>query len=171
MTRRKTLALRERNGKPQRQPHGPSPTEVRRAIEAATVGLREAVWATRLGILTLERRLTDSQFAAGMRWASLARDYTAATAGPRQPRSAALDPSGGSSLDPFSPAGLAEAERHSQTVHRYLGALEMLRHAGEPARAAVEAVCELNLHLTPPELEHLKRGLDVLNAWWNGKRK
>jgi hypothetical protein len=171
MPPRKTLALRERNGKPQRQPHGPSPTEVRRAIEAATAGLREGVWGTMLGRLRLTKRLTDAQFTAGIRWATLARDYTASTAGPRQPRSAALDPSGGSSLDPFSPAGLAEAERHSQTVHRYLGALEMLRHTGNPARLAVEAVCELDLHPTPPELEHLKRGLDVLYAWWNGKRK
>ena len=95
MPPRKHLAKREPNGKPQREPSGPSPTEISRLRDAALAGMKDPIWGTQLGILHLSGKLTSSQLAAGKRWGELARDYSAAVGAPRAPRSAALEASGG----------------------------------------------------------------------------
>jgi hypothetical protein len=176
MTRRKSLASREPSGKVRRPPRAdptlPSPTEVTRLRDAALAGMRDAVWSSPLGWLYLSGRLSGSQFAAGRRWATLARDYSAATQSPKQPRSANLDPAGGQPPDPDSPAGLKEAQQHAHTLHQYLAALEMLKHTGAPARRAVAAVCEqATMPAGHAQLADLNRGLSALSAFWNGEKR
>ena len=173
MPPRKHLAKREPNGKPQRQPHDMmSPLEVRRMVDAAKRGLKDPIWATQLGILHLEGKLTTSQFAAGKRWAELARDYSVAMQSPKSPRSVALEASGGSPIDPNSAKGVKEARQHSRTVHGYLGALEALKRTGEAPRLAVRDVCEFNLFPVGSfQLAALRTGLQGLAAWWAGVKK
>ena len=94
MPPRKTLARREPNGQPKRslnrESAGPSPTEISRLRDAALAGMKDPIWGTQLGILHLSGKLTNSQLAAGKRWAELARDYSAAVGAPRAPRSGRL---------------------------------------------------------------------------------
>ena len=172
MPPRKPLARREPNGKPQRhRDSGPSPTEISRLRDAALAGMKDPIWGTQLGILHLSGKLTNSQLAAGKRWAELARDYSTAQQSPKPPRSVALEASGGSAVDPDSAKGVKEARRHSQIIHGYLAALETLTRTSALARAAVVLVCEQDAHPTLPELVALKSGLDALTAFWNGAKR
>jgi hypothetical protein len=134
--------------------------------------MRDPVWATTLGYLYLSGKVTGSQFAAGKRWTDLARDYSAASQSPKQPRSANLDPKGGTPPDPDSPAGLREARQHSQTVHQHLAALELLKLTGDATRRAVADTCELGrMPDGHDQLMALSRGLTVLAAFWAERRK
>ena len=176
MTRRKSLASREPSGKVRRPPRAdptlPSPTEVTRLRDAALAGMRDAVWSSPLGWLYLSGRLSGSQFAAGRRWADLARDYSAATQSPKQPRSANLDPAGGQPPDPDSPAGRREAQQHAHTLHQYLAALAMLNASGAPARKAVQAICEQGQMLAGHhQLASLGVGLTALSIFWSKRPK
>ena len=171
MTRRKSLAQREPSGKVRRPPRAdptlPSPTEVTRLRDAALAGMRDAVWSTPLGWLYLSGRLSGSQFAAGRRWATLARDYSEAQNGPKIPKSANLDPKGGTPPDPDSPAGLREARRETAVTHQYIAALALLHASGGPSRRAVANCCELGCMPDGMDsLNGLRRGLDVLAAFW-----
>ena len=174
MTRRKSMARREKNGKPQRQPRDdlPSPTEVARLRDAAVAGLKEAIWGTMLGQVYLRGKISGAQFAAGKRWAELSAKYSAATLSPREPKSANLNPSGGEPPDPDSPQGLKEAQRHAHVLHQYLAANAVLHHVGDACRRAVMATCE---HGMAPDghdqLQALKDGLSVLAAFWSERRK
>ena len=92
--------------------------------------------------------------------------YTAATtAGPRQPPIRRPRPvRAASSLSiPSARPGWRKPNGTAKPSTATSAPSGVCRHTGEPARLAVEAVCELNLHLTPPELEQPPaRGLDVL---------
>jgi len=176
MTRRKSLARREPSGKVRRPPRAdptlPSPTEVRRLIDAARQGFRDPVWGSMLGVLHARGKITDSQFAAGWRWTVLASDYSLVCLAPRQPRSANLDPAGGQPPDPDSAEGIKEAQRHTHTIHQYLAAYEALKLAGAPARLAVAEVCENGLMVDGvQQLEALRTGLTVLGAFWSERRR
>ena len=174
MTRRKVLSQREPNGQTKRsmrEPEFPSPGEVSRLRDAALAGLRDPIWGTCLGLLYLNGKLTASQFAAGKRWTELAQDYSAAQLSPRAPRSANLDPQGGTTLDPDSAKGVREARRHARTVHGYLGAVEVLKRTGEAPRLAVRDVCEFDLYPTSMfQLGALRAGLQALAGWWAGQK-
>ena len=78
MSRRKSLALREPNGRPQRPPELPPPSEVRRLRDAALSGMRDSTWGTELGRLYLVGKITATMFAAGKRWGELAVMYSQA---------------------------------------------------------------------------------------------
>jgi len=176
MTRRKSLASREPSGKVRRPPRAdptlPSPTEVRRMIDAARQGFRDPVWGSMLGVLHARGKITDAQFAAGWRWTVLASDYSLACLAPRQPRSANLNPAGGQPPDPDSAQGLKEAQRHTHTKHQYLAARAALNASGAPARLAVAEVCENNLMVDGvQQLADLNRGLSALSAFWNRRTK
>ena len=174
MSRRKVLAHREPNGKPQRTRPAElmSPTEARRLMDAARTGLKDPVWGTTLGWLHLSGKLTTTQFAAGKRWAEVAAEYSEACQGPKQPRSANLNSAGGEPSDPDSLQGAKEAKGHTRALHRYIGALEVIRRTGEAPARAVAATCERG---SMPEgadsLNNLRRGLDALATWWAGDRK
>ena len=125
-----------------------------------------------MGWLVLTRKITDGQYATGKKWGELCQDYTATMTGPKAPRSVKLDPEGGVAPDVDSATGRREAQRHTQVIHRWLGASEVLKLTGEPVRLALRHVCELNTYIdSQRELIDLRRGLDVLAAWWTGKQK
>jgi hypothetical protein len=134
--------------------------------------MRDPVWATTLGYLYLAGKVTGSQFAAGKRWADLARDYSAASQSPKTPQSANLDPKGGTPPDPDSPTGAREARREAHVLHQYIAGLGIINLAGAPARRAVEAVCEQGqVPAGHVQLEALGRGLSALAAFWSERRK
>ena len=172
MTRRKSMTPREPNGQTKRslrEPEGPSPTSVARLRQASLRGQEDPKWSTTLGMLSLGRKITDAQFAAGLHWAELARDYSVACQAPKQPRSANLNPMGGSAVDPDSPQGVREARRDGKTFHRYLASLAALTHAGGPARAAVGQVVERDQWISGVmELDDLRTGLQALANWYSG---
>jgi len=173
MSRRKALVAREPNGRAKRTSPLPPASEVSRLRDAALAGMRDPVWGTTLGYLYLSGKVTGSQFAAGKRWADLARDYSAASQSPKQPRSANLDPKGGEPPDPDSEQGRREARQHAHTLHQYIAGLGIINLAGAPARRAVEAVCEQGqVPAGHTQLEALGRGLSALAAFWSeGRRK
>jgi len=172
MTRRKSLASREPNGRPKRAPPDlPSPTEVSRLRDAALSGLRDPVWGSMLGQLLLGGKITSFQFSVGRKWSELVRDYSAASQSPQLPKSANLDPRGGIGPDPDSPEGLREARQQTFVKHQYLAALEVLNRTGEAPKRAVADTCEAGLHPVGLDgLNQLRKGLDTLGAFWSKKK-
>ena len=172
MTRRKSMTPREPNGQTKRslrEPEGPSPTSVARLRQASLRGQEDPKWSTTLGMLSLGRKITDAQFAAGLHWAELARDYSQACLAPRQPRSVNLEPMGGTLADPNTAQGQREAAREARTLHRYIASLAALKLAGGPARAAVAHVVERDQWVAGAmELEDLRTGLSALAEWFAG---
>ena len=174
MPPRKTLARREPNGQTKRslrEPAGPSPTEIKRAIDGATAGLRDPIWGTMPGRLRLEGKLTSSQLIAALRWTELAANYSVATQAPKQPRSANLDPPAGSPIDPGSVKASGKPAGTSKSFISTSPPSKALRRASALARVAVVLVCEQDAHPTLPELVALKSGLDALTAYWNGAKR
>lgn len=171
--RRKTLAKRERNGKPQRTqlPELPSATEVKRLQHAAMVGMRDAVWATHLGYYFLNGKITTAQFAAGKMWDDLATQYKRAIDTPRLPVTANLERSGSSTLDVDSEEGRKRARREAAIAKAYTDARAMLRNANPDILQAVIDVCEQNvLPVGVHGLEKLAIGLQLLAAFWSSGR-
>jgi hypothetical protein len=174
MGKRKNLVRREANGKPQRaraqhrEQALPPPTETRRLMDAAVAGMRPAEWGTMLGRLYLAGRISETQYAAGRRWCRMVEEYAQATLAPRAPRTAALDPSGGTSPDPDTASGAREARRHARKVEDYESGIVALGHAGAASVRVVEAVCERDLAPVGfTEIEALRAGLQMLAAFWS----
>lgn len=170
MSRRKHMAVREPNGQARRRPYEqlPPPGEVKRLMDAALAGMRPPEWGTMLGRLYLSGKITSVQFVAGKRWAELATDYSQACQSPRAPRSAKLDPDGGTPPDPDSAKGRREARRHARMVDGYLDGSKLLARTGIAVARVVRDVCELGL--APAgigEVEALRIGLQALAASWS----
>jgi len=172
MTRRNPLARREPSGKVQRVPPDlMSPTEVRRMVDAAKAGLRDPVWSSQVGMLKARGLLTDRQFAAARCWLELLAEYAQATQSPKQPRSANLDPKGGTAPDPDSATGRKEARRDRKTVDAYQTARKVLAAIGEAPKVAVRDVVELDLYpVGALQLHALRGALSALATLW-GVRK
>jgi hypothetical protein len=163
MSRRKVTALREPSGRVKRAPPLPSPTEVTRLRDAALAGMRDSVWGSTLGYLYLAGKISSLQFAAGKRWNELAADYSRATLAPRAPRSANLDPRGGTPADPDSLRGRREAYRQVLTVEDYQEASSVLKRLGGPVARIVSDVCEGGrVPGGHAELQALRKGLSAL---------
>ena len=172
-TRRKHLAIREPNGRAKRSPlpRMLAPSEVRRLRDAAMAGLRAAEWGTCLGWIYLEKHITESQYAAGRLWGEIMQDYHTATQGPKSPRTANLDPSGGTPVDPDSALGHREAHRHVLAVNMAQRGILALKLIGDPVRSVVVDVCEKDEYLVSmDQVEHLRKGLDLLARVWGGRR-
>jgi hypothetical protein len=174
MSRRKVLVKREANGRPQRlrDPELMSPTETRRLVEAAAIGLKDSIWSSQLGRLHLTGRLSSSQFSAGKRWCDLVANYATACQAPRPPQSAKLEPGGSMPADPDSAIGVKEARRHERATIAYLDGRHALRLAGHEAERDVDTVCVQNQ--APAglcELDALRRRLQSLSAYWSTGRK
>ena len=172
MTRRNPLARREPSGKIQRAPPDlMSPAEVRRLLDAAKAGLRDPVWSSHVGILKARGLITDTQFAAARRWLELVAEYAVATQSPRQPKSANLDPKGGTAPDPDSATGRREARRHAKTVESYQTARKVLVAIGEAPRVALRDVVELDLYPVGAfQLAALRGALSALAALWGARK-
>jgi hypothetical protein len=170
--KRDNLARREPNGKLQRMRQArelalPPPTETRRLMDAAVAGMRPAEWGSSLGRLYLAGRVTETQYAAGRRWCRLTEEYSQALLSPRAPRTAPLDPMGGTSPDPDTASGAREAKRHARMRAEYEASIKALGHAGAAAVRVVEAVCEQDLAPVGfVEIEALRSGLQTLAAFW-----
>lgn len=168
MSRRKSLALREPNGRVQRDPPLPPPSEVRRLRDAALSGMRDPTWGTELGRLYLAGKVTAMGFSAGKRWAEQASKYSQALCSPSaDPRAIDLNRSGGEPVDPDSPEGLKEARRHERAVSSFMDAYAALRSTRGDAERAVRSVCERDEMLAGYD-GHLAlvRGLDALASYW-----
>jgi hypothetical protein len=125
--------------------------------------MRDAVWGSTLGYLFLAGKINALQFAAGKRWNELAADYARATLAPKQPRSANLDPKGGTPADPDSPQGRREARRQVLTLEDYQEALGVLKRLGGRVALIVSDICEGGR--VPggyAELQALRKGLSAL---------
>ena len=177
--RRNCFAARQSDGRIARasRPSSPelmSPTEARRLAEAASSGLRQAVWSSQIGRLYVVGKISSSQFAAAERWASLVADYAVACQAPSQPRSMMLDAvgRGGTPADPDSESGAREARRHQRATASYLDGRHALRLAGPTAERVVESVC---IHDQAPagfdEMNALRSGLSALSTWWGSSKR
>jgi hypothetical protein len=173
MSRRKPMAVRDPCG---RIKHTPSelmgPTEIRRLVESASAGLRDATFGSMAGRLHLTGKITASQYAAAKRWSALTADYATACQCPQPPRTISLDPSGGTPSDPDSDAGARQARYHEKAVRAFLDGRHALRLAGRDAERVVEDVCVRDLvPVGYSELEALRNGLQALSAYWSANRK
>ena len=174
MSRRKPMAIRNPCGRISRSDHQEllAPTQVRRLLDAAAAGLRDALWSTMLGRIHLAGKITAAQFAAGKRWAELVSDYSTACQSPRAPQTVLFDAKGGTPADPDSEKGAREAPRHERAVARYLEGRHALRLAGPHAECVVTSVC-ISDHAPAvfDELNALRAGLQSLSAQWSARRK
>ena len=149
-----------------------SPTEARRLIDLASAGLRDAIWSTTTGQLYARGKIAASEYAAAKRWFELCSEYDDACQGPRAPRTASLEVTNGSSVDPDTLIGIKEAKRHERATLNYLEARDALRLSGAIAERVVTSVCiagELPAGIT--ELNALRNGLRALSAQWHSRRK
>jgi hypothetical protein len=168
MGRRKALAQREPNGRVQREPQLPPPSEVRRLRDAALAGMRDATWGTELGRLYLVGKITAPMYAAGRRWAELASNYSHALCAPASdPKAICLDRAGGSPLDPDSHEGRKEARRHERTVASFIDAHAKLKTLSLFSERVVRSTCERDEMLIGHEaLLAFSGGLSALADFW-----
>lgn len=168
MSRRKSMAQREPNGRVQREPQLPPPSEVRRLRDAALAGMRDPTWGTELGRLYLVGKITSAMFAAGKRWGELAARYSQALCSPSpDPKAVCFDRSGGESPDPDSYEGRKEARRHLRAVASFMDAHVALKADSIGSERVVRFVCERNEMLLGHEgLICLTRGLSTLAGFW-----
>jgi hypothetical protein len=132
MSRRKVLAHRNRASGRVIAPTDEllSPTEARRLIDQAAVGLKDATWSTMAGRLYLYGKLGASEYSAAKRWCALTSEYSTACQSPRQPQSLSLEIMGGTPADPDSDAGQREARRHERASAAFLEGRNTLRLGG-----------------------------------------
>lgn len=168
MTRRKTMAQREPNGRVQRTPEH-SPSEVRRLRDAALSGMRDPLWGTELGRLYLVGKITTPMYAAGKRWAELSVKYSQALCSPSpDPKAICFDRSGSDSADPDSYEGRKEARRHQRAVASFMDAhAKLSTEGGALAERVVRSMCERNQILVGhAELLALCSGLSTISDFW-----
>ena len=166
--RRKSTVQREPNGRAQREPKLPPPSEVRRLRDAALCGMRDPLWGTEIGRLYLAGKITAIAFAAGERWGEQAVQYSQALCSPcPDPRAVSFDRSGGDSLDPDSHEGRREARRHQRAVDSFTDAWVALKTHSMASERVVRLVCERGQMLAGyHELLALNGGLSTLAGFW-----
>jgi hypothetical protein len=169
MSRRKNLAQREPNGRAQRDPPLPPPSEVRRLRDAALAGMRDPMWGTELGRLHLAGKITATMFAAGRRWAELASQYSQALCSPSpDPKAISLErSSGGTSHDPDSAEGRKEARRHARAVQSFIDANVALKDHSRASERIVRSTCERGEMVHGhQDMMALTGGLERLASFW-----
>jgi hypothetical protein len=174
MGKRKTLAQRKPGGRiyTYAEPQLPPPSEIRRLRDLVHAGVRPAEYGSELGRLNSTGKISETQYAAGRKWAALVEQYASACCGPKPPCSLQLDRAGGSSVDVDSDAGLRIVKRDSRATESFLAARTALGQAGEAASTMVRAVTEKEQACTTiADLENLRRGLNYLTAHWEISRR
>lgn len=168
MSRRKSLAEREPNGRIQRGPQPLGAGEVKRLRDAALSGMRDLTWGTELGRLYLASKVTSIGFAAGKRWAEQAAQYSEALCSPpADPRAMDFNRSGGTPPDPDSHEGRKEARRHERAVASFIDAHAALKSTSGAAERAVRLVCERDQMVVGHDgLLSLISGLNALADFW-----
>lgn len=166
--RRKSMAIREPNGRIQREAQLPPPSEVRRLRDAALSGMRDPTWGTELGRLYLAGKITAIMYAAGKKWGELSSLYSQALQSPcPDPKAICLDRSGGERSDPDSYEGRKEARRHERAVTSFIDAHAALKTASAAAERIVRSICERDQTILGHEnLILLNRGLNALSSFW-----
>ncbi len=168
MSRRKSMAQREPNGRIQRVQLPPA-SEVRRLRDAALSGMRDPLWGTELGRLHLGGKITAAMLAAGRQWGESASKYHQALQSP-SPDPKAINfnrGAGGEAIDPDSPEGRKEARRHARAVQSFIDAHVALTTTSAASERVVRLVCERNEMLTGHEgLIALTNGLSTLADFW-----
>jgi hypothetical protein len=167
MSRRKSLAEREPNGRIQRVAAFPV-SEVRRLRDAAMSGMRDPMWGTELGRLHLSNKITAAQFAAGKQWAEYASKYHQALCSPSpDPKAISLESMKGEALDPESSEGRKEARRHERAVASLVDAMGALKTTLGASERILRAICERNeMVVGHYELLSLVCGLNALANFW-----
>jgi hypothetical protein len=167
MGKRRSNVVREPNGRVQRVAIADdyAPVEIVRLRIAATLGLRDAVWAAPLGWLYVSHKISAAQFGAGQWWHALAAAYSSAQQSPNAPRSVALEPHRGHSADPDTARGRREVAAHHAAINSYYDARDALKTAGPTAMRVVIETCEKQqMPAGVGEIEALRRGLKLLAA-------
>jgi hypothetical protein len=149
-----------------------SPLEVRRLMDAALRGVRDASFGTEIGRLSLTGKLTSAEVAIAKRWAELVNAYSAAMRGPKGPSTVEMDAGGGQPSDPDSDVGRKEASKHTRAVTNWIEGRDALRKCGRGVENVVEDVVVHDRARTGfDELVALRAGLHALSTEWSTKRK
>ena len=176
--KRKKLIAREPSGRPSRTmmpTYESRPAEIRRIRDYMLRDSRDQRLGTQLGRLFLEGKLGDSgdpveaRFAAGNRWARLARRYLEIICAPNTgPGMAALlEHTTSHPPDPDSEAGRDLAERERDEATEFLKAQGCLSVYGTRVYTVVRRICEDDL--SPAGYEDqlaLRDGLQALADHW-----
>lgn len=168
--RRKTRLIpsREPNGRITREPEFP-PAQVRRLRDAAMRGLRDPEWGTELGRLYLGGAITPAMYAAGKKWAELARSYQHAI-GAFPVRSATVEPGIRSHTpDPDSDEGRKLAKRESDGAERFFAAhAALIGSDGMLIESLVRGLCEHDKPIIGlDDLGKVRTGLMRLVSHWD----
>lgn len=167
--RQKLILIREPNGREQRPTKEYAPVEVKRLLDAAMTGMRDAEWASSLGRLFVRQKITAPMYAAGKRWAERVVKYHAAIdAPPPNVKALVLEGrSGGTPPDPDSDEGRKRVERDAQAVTDFMAAHSVLVASGILSELMVRNVCERDIQPEGHE-QHLalNRGLLWLADYW-----
>ncbi len=102
-----------------------SPIVAKRMMLAAAAKMIDEQWATVLGRYFLTGQINQSQYEAGKRFGILVESYDRVMLGPKPPSQSIGERVKSAEIDPFSEAGLHEAERHKAV----LDAVEKARNA------------------------------------------
>lgn len=172
MSRRKHLAIRNKDGRIARQPTElASPTEIRRLREASLSGLKDASWSSQIGRLHLTGKLTSSEFAMARRWAEISANYSWACNSPAPPRTLSLDNRGGEMADPDSTAGKQQVRRHLRATSDYLEARFALQAAGAEVMRVIELTVISDQAPAYSEMSALHKGLAALAKCWEARKQ
>lgn len=162
------VTSREQNGRIQRERER-SPAQIKRVLDQACADARHQEWGTPLGRLLLAGRITEQQYAAGLRWADYAAKYSQAMQSPSpDPRSIQIgEGRGGHHIDPDSADGRAEARRHARAIKSFVNAGAALSCNGDLAVRVVRGVCERGNNLEGhQQFLALRSGLSTLASFW-----
>ena len=171
MSRRKCLMIRAKSGRISKSNYSNellAPAEVRRLVEMAAVGVRDAQWASQCGRLCLSGKISAAQFAASKRLLELTASYSVSCDSPTPPKSAPLEVgSKGHAPDIDSVGGQKQARLHERASLAYIEAKATLRSAGRNVEAALDNIVILD---RAPEgldqLAALQSGLTALSLMW-----
>ena len=152
---------REPRGRLARVPEEPAPAKLRRLYLAALHDMADARWASELGRLYRNGRITEVQFLAGERWGETVRRYRQAINAP-----ALKSPSYERATPGAQVSSLLADERAITTMMH--AAAQLSQHT----LTVVRAVCEGDECATY-ELPALIAGLDALAQHWglSGRRR